>query len=40
MKKIVAVVLALAVLAAGTGPALAQSTLEKINQSGTLTITG
>jgi ABC-type amino acid transport substrate-binding protein len=38
MKKIVAVVLALAVLAAGTGPALAQSTLEKINQSGTLTI--
>ena len=38
MKKIVAVVLALAVLGAGTGPALAQSTLEKINQSGTLTI--
>jgi ABC-type amino acid transport substrate-binding protein len=38
MKKIIAVVLALAVLAAGTGPALAQSTLEKINQSGTLTI--
>ena len=38
MKKIVAVVLALAVLAAGTGPVLAQSTLEKINQSGTLTI--
>ncbi len=38
MKKIVAVVLALAVLGAGAGPALAQSTLEKINQSGTLII--